>query len=193
MVKVGFICEGATERIILSSVGFERFLSSLGIELVDEIIDAEGCGNLLPRNIEAYILRLENKGATKIFLLRDMDNFPCFTSIKEHLEARNQDVVIIAVKAIEAWFLSNTAVMRLLLDKSDFFFDYPEAERDPFETINQLLTTHTGRGIGKKRAGKQKLANRILSLGFSIQNSASHSNCPSARYFIDKLTQLSSN
>jgi hypothetical protein len=193
MVKVGFICEGATERIILSSAGFERFLSSLGIELVDEIIDAEGCGNLLPHNIGAYILRLENKGATKIFLLRDLDDYPCFTSIKGHLEARKQDVVIIAVKAIEAWFLSNTAIMRLLLDKSDFFFDYPENELEPFETINQLLSNYKGRGIGKKKAGKQKLANKIISLGFSIQDSASHPNCGSAKYFIDKLTQLTAN
>ena len=191
MVKVGFICEGATERIILSSPSFEQYLTSLGIKFVDEIIDAEGCGNLLPHNIDAYILRLENKGANKIILLRDLDTYSCFTSLKEHLKAREQDVVIIAVKTIESWLLANTNVMRLLLNKPDFYFDYPENENEPFETINQLLVEYTGRGIGKKKSGKQKLANKVLSLGFSVQDSASHPNCPSAKYFIDKLIQLS--
>ena len=193
MVKVGFICEGATERILLSSVSFGQFLTSLGIQFVDEIIDAEGCGNLLPHNIEAYILRLETKGANKIILLRDMDNYPCFTSIKDHLKARKQDVVVIAVKAIESWFLANTNIMRLLLNKPDFYLDYPENENVPFETINQLLVENKGRGIGKKKSGKQNLANKVLSLGFSIQDSASHPNCPSAKYFVDKLSLLSSN
>ena len=193
MVKVGFICEGATERIILSSASFGSYLNSLGIQFVDEIIDAEGCGNLLPHNIDAYILRLEKKGANKIIVIRDLDSYPCFTSIKEHLKAREQDVVIIAVKTIESWLLANTNVMKVLFNKPDFYFDYPEKENEPFETINQLLVEFTGRGIGKKKSGKQKLADKVLALGFSVQDSASHPNCPSAKYFIDKLIQLSSN
>lgn len=50
---------------------------------------------------------------------------------------------------------------------------------------------HTGRGIGKKSAGKIKLVNKLLELGFEIPQSALHLNCKSAKYFIDKLNQIS--
>ena len=54
MVKLGFIGEGAVEKIILESVVFQEFLSSLRIDFVKEVVDATGNGNLLPQNIEGY-------------------------------------------------------------------------------------------------------------------------------------------
>jgi hypothetical protein len=190
MVKVGFICEGASDRVILSSESFKLYLLSIGLQLIDDVIDADGCGNLLPHNIEGYIQRLENKGAEKIVIVTDLDDSPCITSVKERIKARPQDVVIVAVKEFETWFLANTTAMRLLLNKPDFEFPNPESEAEPFERINQLLIENTTRGIGKKTAGKQKLAYRFLGLNIQLHEAAQHPNCPSAAYFVNKLQQI---
>ena len=121
-----------------------------------------------------------------IFILTDLDNDVCITKTKERIKAREKDVVIIAVKKIEAWFLANDPAMRLLLNSPDFSYPTPEKEAEPFEVINGLLISHTGRGVGKKSAGKIKLAHKFLEIGFDISQSAKHSGCTSARYFIDK-------
>ncbi len=195
MVKVGFICEGDTEQILLLSDKFQEFLTSINLHLVN-VINATGSGNLLPHNIKGYIESLEKDDAEVIFILTDLDNDVCITKTKERIKAREKDVVIIAVKKIEAWFLANDLAMRLLLNNPDFSYPAPEEESEPFETINGLLMNHTGRGIGKKGtlktgAGKIKLVHRLLELGLNITQSAEHPACTSARYFIDKLTQTS--
>jgi hypothetical protein len=51
MVKVGFIVEGNTEFFLLTSAIFYTFLTKNNIELVN-VINAGGCSNLLPHNIE---------------------------------------------------------------------------------------------------------------------------------------------
>jgi len=54
MVKLGFIVEGATEKIILEQSDFFNYLSSLKIDFIGDVEDAEGNGNLLPHNIEKH-------------------------------------------------------------------------------------------------------------------------------------------
>jgi len=189
MVKIGFICEGQTEQIFLQSDRFKELLASLNIESLP-VIDAEGAGNLLPHNISGYIERLEKQGAQSIFILTDLDEDICITKTKERISARPQDIVIIAVKKIEAWFLACTPVMRKLLGEPGFTFPSPENERQPFETINQLLIQYIGRGIGKKTAGKVKLVFRMINEGFTLADAAAHPNCHSARYLLKKLTEI---
>ena len=53
-MKLGFIVEGATEKIILQHSDFFRYLDSLHVDYIPDVIDAEGNGNLLPHNINAY-------------------------------------------------------------------------------------------------------------------------------------------
>ncbi len=189
MVKVGFICEGATEQILLQSDPFRQLLASLKIESLP-VIDAGGSGNLLPHNISGYIASLEKGGATVIVILTDLDEDICITKTKERIGARSKDIVIIAVKKIEAWFLACTPVMQKILNQPNFIFANPENEKDPFETINQLLIANHGRGIGKKTAGKIKLVNRLIEKGLDLSTAADHANCPSARYLLDKLEQI---
>lgn len=189
MVKIGFICEGITEQILLFSDKFQQFLSSINLHLIN-VINADGSGNLLPHNIQAYIQSLQKNEAEVIFILTDLDNEVCITKTKERIKAREKDVVIIAVKKIESWFLANDDAMQMLLNDPYFSYPTPEEEHEPFETINDLLINHTGRGIGKKSAGKIKLVNRLLELGFDITQSAKHRNCTSARYFINRLTKI---
>lgn len=191
MVKIGFICEGKTEAIFLSSQNFIQFLQSKNIELVS-VFDAKGNGNLLPKNISEYITALEKKGAEKILILTDLDEDACITVTKQRLQARPQDIVVIAVKQFEAWLLASTPAMRLLLSDAAFIFDKPEEENVPFDTIRNLMIQKTGRGINKVVGGKIKLTNIFLSLGLDISQAAAHPNCPSAAYFIKKLNELAS-
>jgi hypothetical protein len=190
MVKIGFICEGQTEQIILQSDRFRELLATMNIESLP-VIDAKGAGNLLPHNISGYIERLEKQGAQTIFILTDLDEDICITKTKERISARPQDIVVIAVKKIEAWFLACTPTMRKLLGESGFSFPSPENESHPFETINQFLIQHRGRGIGRKSAGKVKLVFRMINEGFTLSDAAAHPNCPSVRYLLRKLAEIS--
>ncbi|WPV63754.1 hypothetical protein [Chitinophaga sp. LS1] len=155
------------------------------------VINAQGCGNLLPHNIEGYIQLLEKDGAEKIVILTDLDQDVCITSTKNRIKARPQDVVVVAVQQIESWFLACTPAMRQLLKNEDFSFPLPEAEQVPFETINRLMMEFTGKGIGNKAAGKRRLVNRLLEQhGLDLTISATHPACPSVQYFLRKVAQL---
>ena len=189
MVKIGFICEGVTEQILLQSGSFKSLLASLNLESLP-VIDAQGSGNLLPHNIRAYIERLEKQGAQKIFILTDLDEDICITQTKQRISARTQDIVIIAVKKIEAWFLACTPALSALTRQPNLIFQTPEGESNPFETINNLLVQHTGRGAGKGNGGKIKLITRLLAHGLDITQAAIHPGCPSAQYFVSKLTEV---
>lgn len=189
-VKIGFICEGTTEAILLQSKAFKNLLSTLNLYAVN-VINADGCGNLLPHNIEGYIQSLERAGATKIIILTDLDTDACVTLTKERISARPQDIVIIARKQIEAWFLACTISMQKLLNDASFYFTAPEQELIPFKTIKNLLLNNSGRGLGLGQTGaKIKLVRKLLALNLDIQGAANHPACPSARYFIDKLKSL---
>lgn len=189
MIKVGFICEGFTEKILLESTAFRNLLSSLNIESL-QVVNAGGCDNLLPHNIEPYTTILENSGAQFIIILTDLDDDACITETKNRISARAQDTVIVAVKKIEAWYLACTPAMQKMLGQTEFRFHNPEEASEPFETVNQLLTLQFGRGIGKKAAGKKKLINRMLANGFDLADAADHENCPSAAYFLRKLKEI---
>jgi hypothetical protein len=189
MVKVGFICEGYTESILLLSDSFKQLLTSLNIERLN-VINAKGCDNLLPHNIGGYVTSLEKVGANVIVILTDLDDDICITQTKVRINARAQDIVIIAVKTIESWFLASTSTMRAFLGLPGFQFADPENEINPFETINNLLITHSGRGIGRLNAGKIRLINRLINYGLDISQAATHPNCPSAAYFLKKLMEI---
>ena len=181
MVKIGFICEGDTDKMVLESSDFQAILRKLNLKCV-RVEDADGNGNLLPQHIEKYRDSLQNFGASKIIILTDLDENTCITFTKERLNALPDEIVIISVKTLESWFLADSQVMSLLIGK-DFTFEFPEIENNPFETIKRIFQAETARGVGTKRI----LTRRVLKYGFSIQNAANHPNCPSAKYFLTKL------
>lgn len=186
MVNVGFICEGDSDSFLFQSNPFDNFLTQLNLKRIN-VIDAEGCGNLLPHNIAQYTERLEKQGAEKIIIISDLDDVECITKRKEQINARSKDAVIIAAKEIEAWYLADSIAMKNLLRRQHFTFEFPEREMEPLDIINQLLVEHTGTGIGKSRSGKLKLARRMLDFGFDFERAATHPNCPSVEYFVNKL------
>jgi hypothetical protein len=153
MIKIGFICEGRTEQILLQSSSFEKLLASYNLESLP-IINAEGSGNLLPHNIEGYLTRLEQQGAQMIVILTDLDEDICITETKKRISAREQDIVVIAVKKIEAWFLACSTTMQQILGQPGFHFANPENENDPFEKINALLFNTAAEVLEKKQPEK---------------------------------------
>jgi hypothetical protein len=127
MVKIGFICEGTTEQILLQSSSFQQLLNTLNLEALP-IINAEGSGNLLPHNISGYVERLEQLKAQATIVLTDLDADVCITQTKNRISARPNDIIIVAVKTIESWFLASTTAMRAILRQPAFSFAYPESE-----------------------------------------------------------------
>jgi len=189
MVKIGIICEGPTEEILFLSENFKKLLAVNNLSLVN-VINAQGSGNLLPHNRDIHVQSLQLDGAEKVLIITDLDTDACITLTKKRIDAENEIIVIIAVKEIESWFLASTETMRKILKQEAFEFPFPEKELEPFETVNRLLFTNLGRGIGKKSSGKINLVNSLLNAGLDISQAASHPNCPSAAYFINKLTSL---
>lgn len=190
VVKVGFICEGKTEKKIIQSGKFQQYLTEIGIQVVGEIIDADGNDHLLPQNLPNFSLQLIDKGADRIVIITDLDKESCITFTKNRINP-NQDkdkIVIVAVKEIESWFLADSFTLSFLL-KENFEFPKPEEQIDPFEKLRDIFLTKRGRGIGTK----YKLARHMLKYGFSVENAAQHPNCPSAAYFLKKLKQLTEN
>jgi hypothetical protein len=190
MMKVGFICEGLTEQQLVQSIQFQAFLVSIGIETT-RVINADGNGNLLPNNIGSFIEILNGLESEVIIILTDLDKDKCITSTKKRMGATPKNIVIVAVKTIEAWFLACTSTMQQFFSDENFFFEFPENESEPFETIRQLRIVKTNRGFSAGAGGKRKLIYNLLQLGLAIDEAAKHPNCPSAAYFIDKLWSLS--
>ncbi|OIN61115.1 hypothetical protein [Arsenicibacter rosenii] len=188
MVKVGFICEGKTEKAIIQSDAFQAWLHQNRIECVFEVIDAKGGGNLLPHNIGLITKELALRGAQQIVILTDSDDDLCVTLTRERINALPNQHVVVAVRQIEAWFLSDTETLKGMLNDTGYYCREPEKIPAPFEYLKNLFLLKTGRGVG----GKAILVSRMLKYGFTPERAAEHPNCPSARYFLTKLQRLAS-
>jgi hypothetical protein len=151
MVKLGFIVEGETEKIILEQSDFFNYLQSLNIAYIAEVIDAKGNGNLLPYNIIPHTKVLEDKGATQIFILTDLDDDQCITNTKQRISPLAHHVVTVSTKTIEAWFLADSVAMGAFLKEPSFNYDFPENLSDPLEEIRSLRIAKTGRGFGNSK------------------------------------------
>lgn len=115
MVKVGFIVEGGTEKVLVESSAFKQWLAENGIELINPVLDAEGGGNLLPKHIEPMITRLSDLNAEFIVILTDLEDEPNVAAVKSRIKNEYTDLIFVAVKAIEAWYLADTLAMRTWL------------------------------------------------------------------------------
>ncbi|PBQ33583.1 hypothetical protein CNR22_17980 [Sphingobacteriaceae bacterium] len=186
MVKFGFIVEGETEKVLLESHAFHQLISELGAEFIPEIINADGNGNLLPRNIEKHSQILKDKGATHILILTDLDKDLCVTETKNRIQPAQNHYCVVSKKVIESWFLSDIDALRTFVKSNiDGYLD-PETIDNPFEEIRRVRFQRIGIGFNNKR----KLAYSMLENGFPFKRAAAHPNCSSAKYFIDKLTLL---
>lgn len=181
MVKVGFICEGLSDRIIIESIDFLRILNDCGIEL-SNVVSVGGVQFLSNEKRNSHTEVLLGKGASCVIVLRDKDNVECFTKVKELYQINHKEHFVIAEKELESWFLADHNALSKCLGLKNLYFEYPEKQNKPFNFIKSY------RGGGMK--SKTSFAEKMVLLGFSIENAANHPNCNSAKYFIKKLKEI---
>lgn len=188
MVKIGFIVEGDSEKLILESQAFKDFLSANQIDYVPEIVNAEGGGNLLPHNLKKYTQSLADKGANRFVILTDLETDPCVTETKNRISAPTAThSVIVSRKAIEAWYLADDDLMSKFFKKK-YSCEFPEKTQSmPFDHLRAEFISHTGRGLS---SSKPVVARRMINEGFTVENAAKHENCPSAQYFLNKIKEI---
>lgn len=189
MVKVGFLVEGDTEKKIISSDKFREFCFQNNIEIVADIFPPKGHrGKDVFKDSEktkAYIDILKDKGVEHIIIIRDLEDLDCVVKAREEIKS-DEVVKIIVVKAIESWFIADSSSLTSFFGQ-DYFHDSPESIDNPFSYLKNKSLEIKQRGISDKLI----FAGIMLKYGFSIENAANHPNCPSAKYFINKLQSLS--
>lgn len=189
MVKIGFIVEGDTEKIIIESDRFRIWSKANGIEICSPVINAKGGGNLLPHHIQPMIAQFSAAAPDHIVILTDLENEPDIESVKNRITTAHTEYIFVAVKAIEAWFLADTLAMRRWLKIENVFEAEPENTPGmPWERLKAIAAENIARGPGSNKPG---FAMRMCKhFGFEIAEAARHPACPSAKLFYDTLLAL---
>jgi len=183
MVKVAFIVEGKIEKIFVDFLDNSGWFEKYNIQKVAPTIDAKGGGNLCPQNMQIFVDEVKTYHPDKIVILTDLECDPCVEKTKNRLGSCDICTIVLARKAIEAWFLADDNMVEQYTKREVKHFEFPEDTEDmPYDSFKEMLVEYTGRGIRKT-----KLATSILGNGFDIEKSASHPNCQSAKYFVEKI------
>ena len=193
MVTVGFVVEGDSDKYLVESELFRTWLrEECNLEVVGEAANA--AGNTCSRNIEEKVrlLRLE-ENPDKVVVLADLDPDPdgrvkCVRERKKIVGSRGIDLLVIAKKALESWFLADTEAMCRWLGDDTFCEVIPETLTGmPWDRLKELRDKK-GRGPGRNRLMFARKF--ILRHGFDVRRAAQHAQCPSARYFVRRLCAL---
>lgn len=189
MVKIGFIVEGGTERIVLKSAAFAQWTRHHGIEICGDVLDAGGGGNLLPNNIKPLIRQLSQLQPDHIVILADLENEASTEAVKQRISNEDTKLIFISVKALEAWFLADSDALCKWLKQDGIHEALPEQTPGmPWNRLKELARTHGRPGPGHS---KKSFAKHMVShYGFCISHAARHPACPSAREFHDGLIKL---
>jgi len=118
--------------------------------------------------------------------------------IKKHIEEKNYITIDnvnihlhIVEPMIEAWFLADTKTLKSVLKigkKTKISFNNKPEQGHSFQRIVDLLKQYFPEN--KKTPSKTILSKRFIDNGFTIQNSAKHKNCKSAKKFIEFIENL---
>lgn len=194
MVTAGFVVEGPSDKKLIESDQFQTFLQDeCRLALKHPIIDAGGNGQMYHKNIGFHVHTLHQTAAPdKIIVLADLDPeqcAPCITKRKQIIGAENIDLVAIARKAMEAWFLADTQAMRQWLGQADFYEECPEqTPQAPWDRLKEIAKERKTQRPGQN---KKLFASRFMrNYDFNLLRAAEHPNCPSARYFVERLRGL---
>jgi Domain of unknown function (DUF4276) len=189
MVKVGFIVEGDTEKIIVESLAFQNWAKSQGIDICSPVIDAKGGGNLLPQNIVPMVVQLKRSSPDHIVILTDLENEPSVAVVKERIGTEHTNLIFVAVKAIEAWFLADSNALQTWLELPDVQENLPEDTVGmPWDRLKELAKEKERRGPGSNKPGFAK--KMCKHYGFTVARAAEHPACPSAKLFHDEFVKL---
>jgi hypothetical protein len=197
MVKIAIVYEGETEEIIFNSDGFKKLLKSFNLEQVKPVKYISG-------KLKTTFEKLKEKGAEHIIIIRDFENdklqlqFETEDEIKKHIEEKNNIIIDninihlhIVEPMIESWFLADTSTLKAILKigtKTKFNANKSPEIGHSFQRITDLLKQYFPEN--KKTPTKTILAKRFIDKGFTIENSAKHKNCKSARKFIEFLNKI---
>lgn len=189
MVTVGFIVEGDSEKVLVESAMFTAWLKQHQLQL-GPVINADGNKNILtPQRLQPLIQLCLNRMSVvgPIVLLLDLDDAPCYTSVKQQISA-SSPLICIARQAIEAWYLADTQALSTWLGQ-DYTHPSPEATGEmPWDTLRKLAAQFQRQGPGPS---KVIFTRRYLKhQAFSLERAAQHPHCPSAAYFLNKLRGL---
>ena len=195
MVTVGFVVEGDSEKRLIESELFQQWLrEDCNLEVVDPVVNAAGSGNMCSRNIGVLVKNLRAEATPdKVVVLADLDPekcAPCVQARKKIIGTQDiVDLVAIAKKAMESWFLADTEAMRRWLDDDTFCEAAPETlEGMPWDRLKELgRKSKRGRGPGTKGSFSKTF---ILRYKFDVRRAAQNYQCPSARYFFERLRAL---
>ena len=182
MVRLGIICEGESETIIFNDDSFKNWLNSLGIKLIS-VQETGSINQFFEDRFEKHRSLMLLKNVDFILALIDLDKSPSLKEHKNKVSILEKEAVVIAVKEFESWYLADNNALSKLLDKQ-VLIEFPEEIQEP---VKEIVKLNNGKGFGKS---KPFLAKMMLRNGFSIENAAKHPNCPSAKYFINKLRNL---
>ncbi len=189
MVRVSFIVEGDTEKIIIESAAFMAWARASGIEICSPVINAKGGGNLLPQNMAQIVMQAKRANPDHIVILTDLEDAPNGELVRNRIGTEHTSLIFIAVKAIEAWFLADTAALRSWLGMPDAFEERPEETPGmPWERLKAVAQEKDARGPGSNKLGFAKRLCR--NHGFTIPGAAAHPACPSAKLFHDGVAGL---
>lgn len=192
-MRVGFIVEGDTEKLLVESNCFRDWMyRHLGLEVADPVLNVSSIDNLRPHRLSLQLpAYIKEARPDKIVILSDLDPsdvVPCITSRKQLIYTDGIDLVLIARTSVESWFLGDTEAMRCCLGNNEFFEAVPEDYENAWERLKFLLVTETGRGPG---ASKPKFARKFIQQhGFDLTRAAAHPACPSAAYALARLKSL---
>ena len=188
MVKIGFVVEDDAMRLVIESMSFTHIIESLGIESVG-VFSADGRDWFRHKNekINSFMMIFQQSGADYIYFLMDLEDDSCITLSKKKIyKYSDNQVSIVVVKAIESWFLADSQTLSSIFNQ-EYYYSNPELmDATPFDTLREEFIRLTGRGIGKRRNLHTKM---MISNGFSVVNAASHTDCRSAKYFINSLKE----
>jgi hypothetical protein len=190
MVKVGFIVEGDSEKVLIESTGFRKWAGEQGLEICGPVINAKGGGNLLPHHLKPMLAQFARSQPDHIVILTDLEGAVDVEAVKTRITTEHTSLIFIAVKALEAWFLADTDAMRRWLNVPVFFEPTPEQTPGmPWDRLKEVAHAHGCRGPG---SNKVIFAKRMcgVSLQYELERAAAHPSCPSATAFRDGLVEL---
>jgi hypothetical protein len=121
--------------------------------------------------------------------LTDLEDATDVEAVKSRITTEHIELIFIAVKAIEAWFLADTDAMRRWLNSPEFFERTPEQTQGmPWDRLKEVAKANGSRGPGSKVLFAKKMCG--VALRYELERAAAHPACPSAKAFRDGLLEL---
>lgn len=155
--------------------------------MVSPVVNAKGGGNLLPKNIDAYLARLDQVNIDLIVVLTDLEDEESVELVRERIANARINSIFVAVKALEGWFLADSVAMNNWLGTDDFNEPQPEQTVDkPWDRLKEISNALGKRGPGNKTAFAKQMTKHF---GFSIRRAALHPQCSSARELVRYFMQ----